>query len=171
MSSLSVKRADQVYTRAMRTAHVLFGWRFDRVDLAEKAPHLRWVHSHGAGINHLMPLDWLPPGAVLTNSRGVHGEKADEYAFMAILMLNNRMPRIMNNQSRTRWEQPFSSSATGKTLLVVGVGHIGGGAAKWAKRFGMTVLGIRRTGRPHRHVDEMHVPAALPKLLRRARSW
>jgi phosphoglycerate dehydrogenase-like enzyme len=113
----------------------------------------------------------MTPGAVLTNSRGVHGEKADEYAFMAILMLNNRMPRIMNNQSRTRWEQPFSSSATGKTLLVVGVGHIGGGAAKWAKRFGMTVLGIRRTGRPHRHVDEMHASAALPKLLRRARSW
>ena len=87
------------------------------------APPLRWVHAHGAGINHLMPLDWLPRGAVLTNSRGVHGEKADEYALMAILMLNNRLPRIMNNQSRARWEQPFSSSLAGKTLLVVGVGH------------------------------------------------
>jgi glyoxylate/hydroxypyruvate reductase A len=157
-----------IYARAMRTAHVLFGWRFDRADLAEKAPNLRWVHAHGAGINHLMPLDWLPRGAVLTNSRGVHGEKAEEYTLMAILMLNNRMPRILNNQSRARWEQPFSSSVAGKTLLVVGVGHIGGGAAKWARRFGMTVLGIRRTGRPHRHVDEMHVPAALPRLLGRA---
>jgi glyoxylate/hydroxypyruvate reductase len=157
-----------IYARAMRTADVLFGWRFDREDLARKAPHLRWVHAHGAGINHLLPLDWLPPGAVLTNSRGVHGEKAEEYTLMAILMLNNRMPRIMNNQSRARWEQPFNSSVAGKTLLVVGVGHIGGGAAKWAKRFGMTVIGIRRTGRPHRHVDAMHRPAALPKLLPRA---
>jgi glyoxylate/hydroxypyruvate reductase len=46
-----------VYARAMRTAHVLFGWRFDRAGLAEKAPNLRWVHARGAGINHLMPLD------------------------------------------------------------------------------------------------------------------
>jgi len=157
-----------IYARAIRTAHVLFGWRFDREGLAETAPNLRWVHAHGAGIYHLMPLDWLPPGAVLTNSRGVHGEKAEEYTLMAILMLNNRMPQIMNNQSRARWEQPFNSSVAGKTLLVVGVGHIGGGAAKWAKRFGMKVVGIRRTGRPHRYVDEMHVPAALPKLLGRA---
>jgi phosphoglycerate dehydrogenase-like enzyme len=157
-----------IYLRAMRTADALFGWRFDREDLANKAPRLRWIHAHGAGINHLIPLDWLPPGAVLTNSRGVHGEKADEYTLMAILMLNNQMPRIMNNQRRAIWEQPFNSSVAGKTLLIVGVGHVGGGAAKWAKRFGMQVIGIRRTGRPHRNVDEMHVPAALPKLLRRA---
>jgi glyoxylate/hydroxypyruvate reductase A len=157
-----------IYAHAMRTANVLFGWRFDREDLAEKAPRLRWIHAHGAGINHLLPLDWLPRGAVLTNSRGIHGEKADEYTLMAILMLNNRMPRIMNNQRRAIWEQPFNSSVAGKTLLIIGVGHIGGGAAKWAKRFGMEVIGIRRTGRPHRSVDEMHGPEALPKLLERA---
>jgi glyoxylate/hydroxypyruvate reductase len=157
-----------IYSRAVRTADVLFGWRFDRENLAEKAPRLRWIHVHGAGINHLIPLDWLPRGAVLTNSRGIHGEKADEYTIMAILMLNNRMPEIMNNQRRGIWEQPFNTAVAGKTLLIVGVGHIGGGAAKWAKRFGMQVLGIRRTGRPHRDVDEMHTPAALPKLLGRA---
>ncbi len=31
----------------------------------------------GAGVEHLMPLDWLPDGAVLTNNRGVH-----EYRWM-----------------------------------------------------------------------------------------
>ena len=29
-----------IYAHAMRTANVLFGWRFDREDLAEKAPRL-----------------------------------------------------------------------------------------------------------------------------------
>lgn len=157
-----------IYSRAVRTADVLFGWRFDCENLAQKAPRLRWIHVHGAGINHLIPLDWLPRGAVLTNSRGIHGEKADEYTIMTILMLNNRMPEIMNNQRRGIWEQPFNTGVAGKTLLIIGVGHIGGGAAKWAKRFGMQVLGIRRTGRPHRDVCEMHLPAALPELLGRA---
>jgi glyoxylate/hydroxypyruvate reductase len=157
-----------IYSRVMPTTDVLFGWRFDCENLAQKAPRLRWIHVHGAGINHLIPLDWLPRGAVLTNSRGIHGEKADEYTIMAILMLNNRMPEIMNNQRRRIWEQPFNTAVAGKTLLIIGVGHVGGGAAKWANRFGMQVLGIRRTGRPHRDVDEMHMPAALPELLGRA---
>jgi len=157
-----------IYAEAMRTADVLFGWSFDRADLARKAPRLRWVHAHGAGVNHLMPLDWLPPGAVLTNSRGVHGERADEYTLMALLMLNNNLPRMMNNQRAARWEQLFNSSIAGKTVLILGVGHVGGGAAKWARRLGMRVIGTRRTGKRHPDVHEMHKPAALPRLLPRA---
>ncbi len=157
-----------IYANAMRTADVLFGWRFARDDLAARAPNLRWIHAHGAGVNHLMPLDWLPRGVVLTNSRGVHGPKADEYTVMALLMLNNQLPRIVTNQRRARWEPAFNSGIAGKCLLILGVGHVGGGAARWAKRFGLHVIGIRRSGRPHRYVDEMHRPAELSRLLPRA---
>ncbi|MFC5068686.1 NAD(P)-dependent oxidoreductase [Flaviflagellibacter deserti] len=156
-----------VFACEMQTADVLMGWRFDKA-LAQSAPNLRWVHAHGAGVNHLMPLDWLPSGAVLTNSRGVHGEKADEYTIMALLMLNNRVPESMTNQRNARWDQVFSSSIVGKTVLIIGVGHIGGGAAKWADRFGLKVIGIRRSGEPHPHVHEMHRPEALRTLLPRA---
>ena len=158
----------EIFPQAMRTADVLFGWRFNRENLAETAPRLKWVHAHGAGVNHMMPLDWLPPGAVLTNSRGVHGPKADEYTLMALLMLNNHLPRNVTNQRNAKWEKLFSTSIASKTLLVVGVGHIGGGAAMWAKRLGMRVIGIRRTGKPHRHVDEMYRPIALRRLLPQA---
>ncbi len=156
-----------VFAHEMQTANVLMGWRFDKAT-ARSAPNLRWVHAHGAGVNHLMPLDWLPSGAVLTNSRGVHGEKADEYTIMALLMLNNRVPESMTNQRNARWEQVFSSSIVGKTVLIIGVGHIGGGAAKWADRFGLKVIGIRRSGEPHPHVHEMYRPEALRALLPRA---
>jgi len=156
------------FESAIRTADALFAWDFDRRDLARRAPRLRWVHAHGAGVSHLMPLDWLPPGAVLTNSRGVHGPKAEEYTAMALLMLNNALPRTVSNQRRAKWEQVFNTSIAGKTLLILGVGHVGGGAAKWAKRFGLHVIGIRRTGKPHRHVDEMHTADRLRRLLPRA---
>jgi phosphoglycerate dehydrogenase-like enzyme len=149
----------------LRDTDVVFGWDFDRSNLAERAPRLRWMHAHGAGVNHLMPLDWLPKGAVLTNSRGVHAERASEYAIMAVLMLNNRLPEMATNQRHSRWVQLFNSAIVGKTLLIVGVGHVGGSVAAWAKRFGMRVVGIRRTGRRHRSVDAMHRPADLPKLL------
>jgi glyoxylate/hydroxypyruvate reductase len=152
----------------LRTADVVFAWDFDRRNLKERAPRLKWVHAHGAGVNHLMPLSWLPPGAVLTNSRGVHGDRASEYAIMAILMLNNRLPEMTTNQHRSRWQQLFNSGIRGKTLLIVGVGSVGGSVATVAKRFGLHIIGIRRTGSGHRAVDEMHRPEDLPALLPRA---
>jgi phosphoglycerate dehydrogenase-like enzyme len=157
-----------VYERALRTADVLFGWSFDRRNLARRAPRLKWVHAHGAGVNHLFPLDWLPQGAVLTNSRGVHGVKASEYAIMAVLALNNRLPEIVTNHRRATWRQLYNTSIAGKTLLIVGVGSVGGTTARVARQFGLRVLGIRRTGRSHRHVDEMFRPTDLAGVLPRA---
>ena len=69
-----------IIERELPDADILFAWNFDRGNLAARAPRLKWVHAHGAGVNHLMPLTWLPRGAVLTNSRGVHAERASEYA-------------------------------------------------------------------------------------------
>ena len=152
----------------LKTADVVFAWDIPRHDLARRAPRLKWMHAHGAGVNHLMPLDWLPSGAVLTNSRGVHGRRATEYAAMAILMLNNRVPEMVTNQRKGRWRQCFNSNIGSKTLLIVGVGHIGGAVAKWAKGMDMHVIGVRRSGRRHRYADEMHAPDALPALLPRA---
>ncbi|MBM3541943.1 MAG: D-2-hydroxyacid dehydrogenase [Alphaproteobacteria bacterium] len=157
-----------IYPDAMKTAHFLFGWKFDRTDLANRAPNLKMIHVHGAGVNHVMPLNWLPAGCVLTNSRGVHGPRAAEYLIMAILMLNNRLPEMVTHQRAARWQQCYNTVIMGKTVLVIGVGHIGGSAADWAKKFGLNVWGVRRSGKPHRSVDKMFKPKDLPKLLPKA---
>ena len=154
---------------ALRTADVLFGWSIPRDDLARRAPRLRWFHAHGAGVNHLMPLDWLPQGAVLTNSRGVHGERATEYAAMALLMLNNRVPEMVSAQREGRWGKFFNSHIGGKTLVI----HRGRPPSAGRSRSGQ---GARASGcsgcagppRPHRYVDEMHGPDAVPALMDRA---
>jgi phosphoglycerate dehydrogenase-like enzyme len=165
---VSIGYGGDILETELETADAVFAWNFDRRDLRRRAPRLRWVHVHGAGVGHMLPLDWLPPGAVLTNSRGVHGQRATEYAFMAILMLNNRLPEMIANQREARWRELFNTGIEGKTLLIIGVGHIGAGVAAWAKHAGMRVLGIRRTARARRNVDEMHAPQALHALLPRA---
>jgi glyoxylate/hydroxypyruvate reductase A len=165
---VSIGYGGDILERELATADAVFCWDFDRRDLRRRAPRLHWVHAHGAGVSHMMPLDWLPRGAVLTNSRGVHAQRATEYAFMAILMLNNRIPEMIANQQRARWHEVFNTGVEGKTLLIVGVGHIGSGVAAWAKRAGMRVLGIRRTGKPRRDVDEMRTPVERHAFLPRA---
>jgi phosphoglycerate dehydrogenase-like enzyme len=157
-----------VWDHAMRTAQVLIGWRFPREDLATRAPRLRWIHLTGAGIEHVLPLDWLPPGVALTTNSGVHAPKAGEFAAMAILMINNHLPALVTAQREGRWQRVFSTQARGKTLAVIGVGAMGGAAAQRARRLGMHVLGVRRSGRRHRHVDEMFTPDELHKVLPRA---
>jgi phosphoglycerate dehydrogenase-like enzyme len=156
------------FDEAMQTAEVLVGWRFPREDLARRAPRLRWIHMTGAGIEHVMPCDWVPRGVVLTTNSGVHAPKAGEFAAMAILMINNHIPALVTNQREGRWQQIFSTPVRGKTLAVIGVGAMGGAAAARAKHLGMRVLGVRRSRRPHRHVDETFRPDDLDRVLPRA---
>jgi len=156
------------FDEAMRTADVLVGWRFPREDLAGRAPRLKWIHMTGAGIEHIVPLDWLPRGAVVTTNSGVHAPKAGEFAAMAILMISNHLPALVTAQRQGRWHRIFSTPVRGKTLAIVGVGAMGGAAAARAKALGMRVLGVRRSGRPHRHVDEMFGPGELDRVLPRA---
>jgi glyoxylate/hydroxypyruvate reductase A len=140
---------------------VTFGW--DGEDLAEAlptmelllglparpaplagAPRLRWVHSTSAGVEHVLPLDWLPRGAALTTNSGVHGPKTQEYVTMALLMLNARLPMLIGQQHQALWRQAFTPSIAGKRLLVVGLGQMGAAAARAGRALGLEVTGIRQ---------------------------
>lgn len=155
------------FDHAMQTAEVFIGWRFPIAGLAARAPHLKWMMMLGAGVDHLLPLGQLPPGVVVTTNSGAHVPKAADYGAMALLMLNNRIPLLATAQRTARWDRVFNTPVAGKTVLIVGVGDIGGAVAKSAQRLTMRVLGIRRTGRPHRDVDEMYGPEELDRLLPR----
>jgi phosphoglycerate dehydrogenase-like enzyme len=139
--------------------------RFPLRELVTTAPRLRWIHIIGAGIEPLLPLDWLPPGMVLTNNSGVHAEKIHEAATMALLMLNARIPAIITNQKNARWDQIFTPCIAGKTVLVIGVGKMGATVAAAAKALGLRVVGVRRSGAPHPAVDRMVPIAALETVL------
>ncbi|MGD9847282.1 MAG: NAD(P)-dependent oxidoreductase [Variibacter sp.] len=83
-------------------------------------------------------------------------------------MANAQIPKLVTAQRRREWNRIFTPTVAGKTLLIVGVGHIGGGAAEQAKKLGMRVIGIRRSKTPHDAVDEMHGPGDLHALLPQA---
>jgi phosphoglycerate dehydrogenase-like enzyme len=135
--------------------------------LARAAPKLRCIHIIGAGIEPLLPLDWLPPGIALTNNSGVHGDKAYESAMMVLLMLHARVPHLVTNQRQGTWEQAFTPRIKGKTALIVGVGDMGAAAAAAARNLGVKTLGVRRRGLAHPLIDEMfaieRLDAALPR--------
>jgi phosphoglycerate dehydrogenase-like enzyme len=95
---------------------------------------------------------------VLTNNRGVHGPKCEEFVAMALLLLANRIPEIRANQNARRWALTYSRSVVGQRVAVLGVGSMGGAAARAARRLWMDVVGVRRTGAPHPDVRRMYTP-------------
>ena len=156
------------FASSMRTAEVLVTWDLPTADLARVAPALRLIHIIGAGVEHLCPMDWVPPGVTVVNNRGAHADKAGEYGLMAVLMLHNRLPAILGNQRRAHWASLYSTPVAGKTLLVIGTGSIGAAVARRCRGLGMRVLGVSRHGRPLDAFDEMHCAAALDALLPQA---
>lgn len=153
------------FDSSIKKAQGLVTYDLPTSDLARRAPNLKWIHIIGAGVEHLMPMDWLPPDVALTNSRGVHAQKAGEYAAMALLMLNAGLPKLAADQRARRWDPVFTSSIAGKTCLIVGVGQMGAAAARQAKALDLHVIGVRRHGRKARFVDEMVGPDNLDRVL------
>lgn len=142
--------------------------RFPLRTLAAAGPQLKWIHVIGAGVESLMPLDWIHPRLRLTNNSGVHVKKVYEFGLMSLLMINARVPQLFSQQVRGEWKPVFSGSPRGKTLLVVGLGDMGGAMAKAGRALGMRVFGIRRTPKPHPHAEKVHAPKELHRLLPKA---
>ncbi|MCC7487158.1 MAG: D-2-hydroxyacid dehydrogenase [Burkholderiales bacterium] len=153
---------------ALARAEAVIGVPARRDELCAGAPRLRWLHHTSAGVDGLVPLDWLPRGVAFTNNSGAHGAKAEEYLRMAYTMLNCRMPRIIADQHARRWRQVFSPGLAGQSALIVGLGDLGKAAARAARELGMTVTGVNRSGRRVPEADAVHPVARLDALLPRA---
>lgn len=156
------------YSTSITTADAMITYRFPKETLSEDSKSLKLLQILGAGVDYLLPLNWVPKGVTVLTNSGAHVPKASQSGLMALMMLNARLPQLSWGQRQKKWNRIFTDTVANKTVLIVGVGAIGGGIAKLAKDFGMNVLGIRKSGKPMPNVDEMHPPESLVSLLPRA---
>ena len=54
------------FNSSMSNSDILLAWNFPIFNLKKISPNLKWIHCISAGINHLIPLDWMHKGLVLT---------------------------------------------------------------------------------------------------------
>jgi glyoxylate/hydroxypyruvate reductase len=132
------------------------------------APSLSLIFCLAAGVEKLAPFDRLPDGVIVVNNRGVHGAKAGEFSAMALLMLNTHFPQLVAAQREGAWRPLFSPTLRGKRVTVVGVGDLGGAAARQARHFGAHVTGVRTRAIAHPDCDEMFSADALDEVLPRS---
>jgi phosphoglycerate dehydrogenase-like enzyme len=147
------------------SADFLLHPRFPLRDLAQAAPQLRWIHVIGAGIERLLPLDWLHAGLRFTNNSGVHRPKMYEFALMSLTMLNARVPQLFHAQRERRWQPIFTPMCRGRRLLVLGSGDLGRVFARAGRHLGMRVDGVSRSGRRVPGFHAVHPVSRLARLL------
>jgi phosphoglycerate dehydrogenase-like enzyme len=132
-------------------------------DLA-RAPRLKWVQVHMAGVNALHDHPLYTESAVpITTTSGVHAATIAEYALTVILALAHRVPRMVEWRQRggwppdaQRWPLFVPAELRGAALGVIGYGSIGRELARMAKAaLGMTVLALKRD--PSRRADDGYV--------------
>lgn len=135
---------------ALEEALFLVAPRFNPALIAKHGKSLKLLHCINAGVERYLPLDWLPDGAALTNSSGIHAAKAAEYGLMALLMLNTGVPRFASAQSKQLWCPEFTTPMAGKRVVIVGTGGVGAAIALAARGAALRVIGVSRSGA---HVD------------------
>jgi phosphoglycerate dehydrogenase-like enzyme len=131
-------------------ADVLVSMTFTK-EMATAAPSLRLVQVPGAGLDRIDRAQ-LRPGLALANAYG-HEAGIAEYVFGTMIALSRALQRLDQKLRAGRWESQWSVGApapplwpelAGKTLGILGFGHIGEALARRAHAFDMKVCAVRR---------------------------
>ena len=114
-------------------------------------PRLKLVQLPAAGLDRVDRAA-LPAGAMLANAYG-HETGIAEYVMGAMLALTRDFARLNSDLRRGIWPGPWvpgkprlppAGELAGKTLGILGYGHIGQALARRARAFDMEVRAIRR---------------------------
>jgi len=156
-----------ILDEALKTADAMLNSNPPKERLRQRAPRLKWIQTTGAGIDGLLPLDWLPADVALTNNTGAHGPKAEDSCLMAISLLNARLPQLLVHQRNHVWNSIYTTPVAGKTVVVIGFGDLGRGAGRAAKKLGAKVIAVTRSGKAGRPADAAcpvtRIDSVLPK--------
>ena len=143
-------RSFEDLARCLPAADVLVVSGLWKNELTGIAGKLRFIQSISAGTDQYDKALLRERGIRLASAAGVNAQAVAEHAMALMLALARRLPEARDNQNAKRWRGMISEIAaredqlTGKTLLIVGMGRIGGRLARLAKAFEMRVIATKR---------------------------
>src|ERR1700720_2515912 len=140
--------------------------------LLNRAKKLRFIQAIGAGTDQFPREELAKRRIRLASARGVNYRAGAEHAMALIPARSRRLPEARDNQAKRVWRGLIGNLSRredelgGKTLLVVGLGQIGGRLAQLAKAFDMRVVGLRREPAAGRGAaDAVHAMGEFKSLL------
>ena len=139
-------------------------------EILARGRRLGWIHAMVGGAGHYLFPELVEGPIPLTCSKPCFGTAGAEHALAAMLLFSRRIhhlrrpPMTQRDPGRDGELQPFDLA--GKTVGIIGLGHMGRAIARICSSLGMRVLGTaRRQGRRVDSVDEFHPTDRLQDLL------
>ena len=134
------------------------------------SPALEWLQTNSAGVEAYIQPGVLAGDTLLTNASGAYGLAIVEHMLGMLLELFKKLELYRDAQKSGAWQSQGAVKAVyGSTVLVLGMGDIGGEFAARCKALGAKVIGVRRSPRPcPEYADEVHLLEDLDSLLPQA---
>lgn len=134
------------------------------------SPALEWLQTNSAGVEAYIQPGVLAGDTLLTNATGAYGLAIAEHMLGMLLELFKKLELYRDAQKSGAWQSQGAVKAVyGSTVLVLGMGDIGGEFAARCKALGAKVIGVRRSPRPcPEYADEVHLLGDLDSLLPQA---
>jgi glyoxylate/hydroxypyruvate reductase A len=119
----------------------VLAWRPPPGELA-RYPKLRCIASLGAGVDHLLRDPDLPAAVPVTRVVDASmAQSMSEYVVMAVLNWCRHMPRYARQQQERRWQVHVPRQASSTGVGIMGLGQLGGAAARHLVALGFDVAG------------------------------
>ena len=111
-------------------------------DVLARAPNLRAIGRAGIGVDNIDVPAATHRGVVVMNAPGGNTVTTAEHAVSLLLALARNIPHGTESLRQGRWDKKLLAGVeiTGKTLGIVGLGHIGRVVAERAKGLKMKVI-------------------------------
>ncbi|MBE5784490.1 MAG: D-2-hydroxyacid dehydrogenase [Clostridiales bacterium] len=136
--------------------------------LVRAGKNLKLVQLNSAGTEGYP--EAVPEGCALANATGAYGLAISEHMLGVLLALMKRLHQYRDQQKQQLWQSRGTvSSIEGATVVVLGLGDIGGEFARKVKMLGAYTIGVRRkdANKPD-YIDELCLAGDLDSVLPRA---
>jgi len=141
-------------------------WRPPTGELA-RYPNLRAILSLGAGIDGLLAQPGLPDVPIARMVDPSLTRTMTEYVLLAVLRHHRQFDHYEREQRATRWSYAFPPQAADRRIGILGLGVLGGAAAKTLSSHGFPVAAWSRTRKQLAGIQSFAGKGGLPAFLAR----
>ena len=133
-------RADELVAELRDVDGLIAG--LDEIDrrVLAGAPRLRVIARYGVGVSNVDLQAAVEHGVVVTNTPGVNADAVAELAIGLIFALARSIPAATQATSTGAWPTMRGTEVSGKTVGILGLGHIGKAVARRAVGLGCAVV-------------------------------
>ncbi|MGJ7918919.1 D-2-hydroxyacid dehydrogenase [Neobacillus sp. LXY-4] len=125
-------------------------------EIIKKTTKLNWIMVMSAGLEKMPLAACKEKGIVVTNAGGIHKTPMAEFTLGLILQYVKQAETLWENQKAKKWTRKLPmAEVAGQSILILGVGAIGGEIARLSKAFQMKTIGVNTSGKEVEYVDQI----------------